>query len=281
MWNVGWSHGKEKLGEDPDVAKGSFYSNPLYDVADVPLETKQKYPFAYPDNIWPKTDIPELESAVKSQGKIMYDVIVLFSKHVDRYLSSILPTYSPNTLYDLLSKTKKIKSRLLYYFPCDSPKDDAWIGWHNDSGFLTGLMGAIFFDDTTGEIIPNPDPLGGLWVVDRGNEPVLVRIPGDEMGIQCGECLQILSGGRLLSTPHCVRPSHCPGKKVGRAAFPVFVDSDIEYGLFTPKGVKEEEVYDRMVESKVPPLRERWKGNGQIFADFLGDTFRKYYEWTK
>jgi len=81
-----------------------------------------------------------------------------------------------------------------------------------------------------------------------------------------------------VATPHCVRPSQSEGRKVGRAAFPVFVDSNVEYELSTPSGVSKEEVFDKMMESKVPPLRERWKGNGQTFAEFLGDSFRKYYE---
>lgn len=29
MYNVGWSYGKEKLGDKPDFAKGSYYGNPL------------------------------------------------------------------------------------------------------------------------------------------------------------------------------------------------------------------------------------------------------------
>jgi hypothetical protein len=29
MYNVGWSHGKEKLGDKPDFGKGSYYCNPL------------------------------------------------------------------------------------------------------------------------------------------------------------------------------------------------------------------------------------------------------------
>jgi hypothetical protein len=29
MYNVGWSYGKEKLGDKPDFGKGSFYANPL------------------------------------------------------------------------------------------------------------------------------------------------------------------------------------------------------------------------------------------------------------
>eukprot|EP00957_Ditylum_brightwellii_P065271 4950814-Ditylum_brightwellii.AAC.1 len=55
-----------------------------------------------------------------------------------------------------MKQTEKAKGRLLYYFPLDNgevkddvnnAKDDAdiaeysWIGWHNDSGFLTALAG--------------------------------------------------------------------------------------------------------------------------------------------
>ena len=37
MYNVGWSHGKEKLGDKPDFAKGSFYANPLFDEPGTPV----------------------------------------------------------------------------------------------------------------------------------------------------------------------------------------------------------------------------------------------------
>ena len=50
-----------------------------------------------------------------------------------------------------LRETNKCKGRLLYYFP---PKEvatngsevpeDGWIGWHNDSGFMTGLTPDVF-----------------------------------------------------------------------------------------------------------------------------------------
>jgi hypothetical protein len=48
------------------------------------------------------------------------------------------------------------KGRLLYYFPLSEEEsknagDDSWIGWHNDSGFLTALAGDMYVNDTTGE----------------------------------------------------------------------------------------------------------------------------------
>ena len=49
MYNAGWSHGKEKLGDKPDTAKGSFYFNPLTD-APGNDEDRAKYPVSYPKN---------------------------------------------------------------------------------------------------------------------------------------------------------------------------------------------------------------------------------------
>jgi hypothetical protein len=37
-----------------------------------------------------------------------------------------------------------------------------------------------------------------------------VRIPADQLAIQCGECLQIVTGGLLVATPHAVRSSESP-----------------------------------------------------------------------
>ena len=96
------------------------------------------------------------------------------------------------------------------------------------SGFLTALTSAMFFNDDTGEIIPNPDPMGGLWIVDRGHSPVRAVIPSDNLAIQCGECLQIATGGVFVATPHCVRASKPPvGKKVNSSKTDQIVDRSI------------------------------------------------------
>jgi len=79
MYNAGWSHGKEKLGDEPDYSKGSFYANPVYDEAGS-AEDRQKYPFFFPLNIWPKKELPELEPAFKTLGKVMYEAVVLLSR---------------------------------------------------------------------------------------------------------------------------------------------------------------------------------------------------------
>jgi len=108
---------------------------------------------------------------------------------------------------------------------------------------------------------------------------VKVSIPVDRMAVQCGECLQIISGGLLLATPHAVRASKSNGIPIGRGTCPVFVDTDVDFRLAAPQGIDRDQVFDKTVHSKVPPLQLRWKGNDQTFAEFLGDSFKLYYEW--
>ena len=130
MYNVGWSHGKEKMGDEPDFAKGSFYANPMYDKA-ADDEIIKKYPFFYPVNIWPQ-QIPEIETYFKQLGSIMFNTVVLLSSHVDKLISEKIPTFQKGSLYNEIKNTKKIKGRMLYYYPTGSTKDDGWIAAHND-----------------------------------------------------------------------------------------------------------------------------------------------------
>jgi len=209
----------------------------------------------------------------------MFNVVVLLCKQVDKLVAKRIPGYEPN-LTKTISSTRKVKGRLLYYYPTEKDADDAWIGWHNDSGFLTALTGALFFEDNTGKVVPNPDPKGGLWIVDRGSQPVHVKIPPDCLAVQCGECLQVITGGLLVATPHAVRPSHASnGQPIGRATFPVFIDTDTDFPLNAPAGVPRSQVFDATPDSHVPPLDARWTGNGQRFGDFLSTTFEQYYKW--
>jgi hypothetical protein len=90
----------------------------------------------------------------------MYEAVVLLAKQIDRLVEKRISAYGKDTLHQQMQVTRKVKGRLLYYYPADSEAEDGWIGWHNDSGFLTALTSAMFFNDETGEVIKNPDPMG-------------------------------------------------------------------------------------------------------------------------
>ncbi len=275
LFNSGWSFGKEKLGDKPDNKKASYYFNPLSD--DPRPETRESHPWALPANRWPSKHLPEFESQCKKLGSVMHSVVVALARRID---SMELGT----KIADEMASSLKAKGRMLYYYPLEGEdlkeaqaKPDGWIGWHNDSGFLTALTPDMYFDHRTGEVLPNPEPaVAGLWIAARNGELHRVTIPSDCMAIQCGECLQVITGGKLVATPHCVRPP-LQTQKVSRACMPVFVDSSPEFPLTSPSG--REAVFVNTVKQYVPPLADRWS-EGQTFADFLGTTFKAYYEWS-
>jgi isopenicillin N synthase-like dioxygenase len=286
LYNVGWSRGKEKMGDKPDFAKGSYYANPVLDQPGSDTD-RLNYPSACSANIWPsEADAPGFEEAFKALGKLQYEVCLLVAMQVDALMQKRLPQYPDSHLHTLLDQAKRVKGRALHYYPlseADGESEDSWIGWHNDSGFLTTLTAAQFYDEATGDKIENPDPEGGLYAVNRQGDRVRVKIPVDHLAIQCGECLQVLTGGVLVATPHCVRasraPASNPGLKIGRTTFPCFVDAGIHAALAAPPGVSREDVLAGAVQSKVPPLADRWTGNEQTFAEFLEATFKQYYTW--
>ena len=144
----------------------------------------------------------------------MHDAVVHLASHIDYLASSRLTSYRRNLLSDAMRNTDKAKGRLLYYFPIEDSEDsfvesldDSWIGWHNDSGFLTALAGDIYINDESGEVLDKSliDPSAGLYALDRSGNTVKIDIPEDCMAVQIGECTQIVTGGVVIATPHCVR----------------------------------------------------------------------------
>ena len=123
LYNVGWSHGKEKLGDKPDWAKGSFYFNPLTDTPGSD-EDRAQYPASYPCNLWPRTCIPDFEANAKRLGTLMKNVVVHLAKHLDAFALQRNPDYPTNTLYNAMKTTEKAKGRLLYYFPLPPSSDE-------------------------------------------------------------------------------------------------------------------------------------------------------------
>ena len=226
----------------------------------------------------------------------MHRVVVLLAKHIDAMAKQRVDGYTDNLLYDAMRETEKAKGRLLYYYPlekkeegngAEAPKEDSWIGWHNDSGFLTSLAGDLYVDDATGQPLPASeiDPEAGLYVADRSGESIHVSIPDDAMAVQIGECVQILTGGIVAATPHCVRGPRAgwntnSSLKVARISHPCFIDAKPTFPLSMPEGCAREEVARAGPGSgRVPPLEERWGGDGQTFGDFLQRTFARYYDW--
>ena len=284
MYNAGWSHGKEMLKKNkPDLAKASFYFNPITDVPGTPAD-REKYPVSYPVNKWPTKSLPTLEPAAKRLGSLLKDVTVQLAQHLDIYAQRKCPNYPPSYLYKALKDTEKVKGRLLYYYPLqggddgggggDEDRCDSWIGFHNDSGYLTALAGDMYLDPQTGNRwnkCPNPDV--GLYVEDRNQTVVQVTIPSDCMAVQLGECTQIVTGGSVVATPHCVKGA----PDWIRISLACFIDVPPSTPLSAPAGCSRASILAQE-STLVPPLSQRWQ-EGMTFGDFLSKTFQLYYEW--
>lgn len=274
LYNAGWSHGKEMLKPGkPDTAKGSFYFNPIIDVPDP--KDRELYPVSYPINRWPKQSLPTLEPAAKRLGRLLKEVAVHVSKHIDAYAQSRNSHYPSKCIYNSLINTEKVKGRLLYYFPLpetQTQSEDSWIGWHNDSGFLTALAGDIYMDKEGTPVVPPPSSSAGLYVVDRNNRVCKVSIPADCMAIQIGECTQIMTGGAVIATPHCVRGV----PNLARASLACFIDVPPVVPLSLPPGGATPESIMAMESDRVPTMAKRWK-DGMKFGEFLQKTFEAYY----
>jgi hypothetical protein len=82
---IGWSHGKEQLSTGkPDMYKGSYYANPVFDYPDCSDELRSMYPDFYGANIWPTQHLPELEAAFKNLGQLIVSTGHSLAQKCDR-----------------------------------------------------------------------------------------------------------------------------------------------------------------------------------------------------
>jgi len=120
-YQVGWSHGREKLEDKYDYSKGSFYANPLTeDLAQSMLDRRKEdgdnsealkwdesltkteeevhvlaksCPAFFASNVWPTEDIPELESAFKDVAQLVHQVGIMLAHCCDSFVAANVSNY--------------------------------------------------------------------------------------------------------------------------------------------------------------------------------------------
>ena len=279
-YSYGWSHGKEKMkGGIPDIAKGSYYANPVADCVTDDEELKKKFPGTYSDNIWPKEDLPELEIAFKNMSKLQLDLGFRMCHLFDRYLNKVSEgQHEIGTIYKMISDSNTYKGRLLHYFPMEDKSSndiDSFCGWHLDHGGVTTLLSPLYLD-LDGNPVEKPDNCG-LYIKALDGSTVKVDIPEDCFAVQLGEMLQYFSGGLLRATPHCVRA--CPSSDTTREQFAMFMDCVPEQPLKLPKYSLDysEVVHTPYLPKGVPALKDRIKDTHN-YREFVVNTIKAYYE---
>ncbi|KHN32409.1 hypothetical protein glysoja_026303, partial [Glycine soja] len=203
--------------------------------------SQQGYPSYCRSNIWPRNALPELEVAFKALGKLIFDIELMLSYHCDQYVSKGMKIHKDEGLESILHRSRCHKGRLLYYFPSQQGVPDgnslsSWCGWHTDHGSLTGLTCSMFTRD--GVEIACPDSAAGLYIRTRNNQIVKVVYGKDDIAYQIGETTEILSGGYLCATPHCVQaPKGEESSGIERSTFALFMQPDWDEKLNFPEEV--------------------------------------------
>ncbi|CAN1331293.1 hypothetical protein LINPERPRIM_LOCUS35269 [Linum perenne] len=219
-YNFGWSHGKEKL------ESGKTDIHHIVDLIYGPRVRCLNWKLVL----------------FKALGKLILDVGLMVAYHCDRYVSKEMNADEDCGLEKILSCSRCHKGRLLYYFPVhqndyssDIDSMSSWCGWHTDHGSLTGLTCALFKRD--GVEIPCPDSAAGLYIRTRTDQIVKVVYGEDEIAYQVGETTEILSGGYLCATPHCVRAPKGTSN-IDRSTFALFMQPDWDQKLNFPQEVR-------------------------------------------
>lgn len=108
--------------------------------------------------------------------------------------------------------------------------------------------------DKDGKEVKFKETKGGLFAKNRVSETAKIAIPADMLAFQLGESAQILTGGALEATPHCVvRSDELAGKGISRNTFALFMEPDELYPMTVPSGVSPSKAINKDTH-KVPPL---------------------------
>ncbi len=147
-----------------------------------------------------------------------------------------------------------------------------WCGWHNDHSALTGLTSAVYIDQKTQQPVQVSQPGCGLFAKNRQSDMQQIVIPADCLAFQLGESSQIISGGILEATPHCVKNGSLDS--VSRNTLAVFMGPEHSESMTVPADRTEQQAMSSGAH-KIPPLDLRWK-NGTSFCDFHTNTIKAY-----
>lgn len=243
---VGWSRGREQFRGQPDVNKGSFYVNPMYDY---PADQETDFPEYETANLWP-AESPEFKDNLEALGQLIVHVGQYVARACDAYVRIQMSDYQQDYLEQMVKTSRTCKARLLHYFPISktaTPRHetededaDAWCGEHLDHGCLTGLTSAMYLNDSpssahTREKEIRPDSRAGLYIKSRSNKTYHLRIPKSALAFQTGQALEVTTSAKLRAVPHFVRGSSVPG--IARNTLAVFMQPNLEDEL-GPSGLK-------------------------------------------
>lgn len=189
------------------VAGGQPDFKECYFAAPMPLDEAciDEYPEIFAPNVWP-ADRPEFERRYMAMGVALHGVGSALLKGVEQGLD-----LAKGELLGRIEGGSHV-TRALRYLPLNATQIEQKVVWgeeHTDFNLLTILPGGRFYDPQ-GAQCASPDPSAGLYLRSRptADNPAGQRVRGTPppgcIVVQVGQQLEILTGGRLLATPHVI-----------------------------------------------------------------------------
>jgi isopenicillin N synthase-like dioxygenase len=215
--------------EQAVVAGGQPDFKECYFCAPEPCHQRDRmlYPEIYADNVFPE-DASEFRNGMMSIGHQLHTVGLQLLRGCAMALRLADDTFTR------LTENGPHVTRALRYLPLSAEQvggDILWGEEHTDFNLLTLLPGGRFLDPT-GKTCPKPDDKSGLFLRTRPtkDEPngrlVAGTAPPGCIVSQVGQQLEILTGGRLLATPHVITAPGVPGYSRASMAHFVHVHTD-------------------------------------------------------
>lgn len=196
-------------------------------------------------------------------------------KHLDDYASSKSNFYIKNTLLNSCSPSNNAIGRLLMYYPEDKDLKDRrkeLIGWHRDVANLTALPHPMYFNK---EGVVQTNIKSGIMVKDKYHNEVEIEYNDNELIMQIGDLGFILSGGCLISTPHCAMNSQHSICDLYRITIALFMEPLESYLIRIPKGISQQSLFASDPYGSNFRLTS-WSGD-TTYKDFLTKANEKVY----
>jgi isopenicillin N synthase-like dioxygenase len=271
LYSVGVNRAKLKTTKYTDNSI-SFFASPVRDIPEDFAEGRAKNT-SFP-NVWPREDLPQLESAFKNLGSLIYDVGLTLAYHLDKYVKNLVPEYEEGKIKRVIST---VNGRLIHYpdQPKEKTKDDDWVFWHCDWSEITCLTSPMYIDKDHKPLDLKDSFDSGLEIIKKDGSVCIASIPTDCLAIQTGECVQIHTGGKLVATPHRVfQGPEMKGRGITRNQFVCFFNPQYTEKMSVPPGMKYSDAIILRNE-KIPALEKRWKGD-ETYREFNDFSYQQY-----
>ncbi len=197
------------------IAGGQPDFKECYFAAPLPLDPvcAEEYPEIFAPNIWPPHP-PTFERDYLAAGQALHTAGIVLLKSAARGLG-----LAEDAFTGVIEGAAHVTRALLYLPLTDEQirQGALWGEEHTDFNLLTLLPGGGRFYDPDGVPCASPDPTAGLYLRSRPTEqnPAGQRVrgaaPPGALIAQVGQQLEILTGGRLLATPHVITAPRQPG----------------------------------------------------------------------